>query len=120
MECPNPREFAYYHVPTCVSRNAKTLGSYHLQLQDVAAGSGPPDRTSVIHHRTDELLVEQHTVSDGHAASPVKEGAKYAQSLSCLLSHLVGVRRPVKLYIKDNPKIPHCFCPLYWLSEKLH
>jgi hypothetical protein len=41
----------------------------------VAAGSGPPDRTCVIHHRTDELLVEQHTVSDGQAAPPVKENA---------------------------------------------
>jgi hypothetical protein len=45
-----------------------------LQLPDVAAGSGPPDRTCVIHHRTDELLVEQHTVSDGQAVSHVKEG----------------------------------------------
>jgi hypothetical protein len=26
-------------------------------------------------HRTDELLVEQHTVSDGQAASPVKKRA---------------------------------------------
>jgi hypothetical protein len=58
----------------------------------VAAGSGPPDRTCVIHHRTDELLVEQYTVSDGQAASPVKEGAKHAQTLRCLLTHLVYVR----------------------------
>jgi hypothetical protein len=92
----------------------------HLQLPDVAAGSGPPDRTCVIHHRTDELLVEQHTVSDGQAASPVKEGAKHAQSLSRLLSHLVDVRRPGKLSIKGHPKIPYCFDQLYWLSEKLH
>jgi hypothetical protein len=28
------------------------------------AGSGRPYRTCVIHHRTDELLVEQHSVSD--------------------------------------------------------
>jgi hypothetical protein len=80
------------NVPRCVTRNAKTLGLYHLRLPDVAAGSGPPDRTCVIHHRTDELLVEQHTVFDGQAASPVKEGAKHAQSLSLLLSHLVDVR----------------------------
>jgi hypothetical protein len=44
------------NVPRCVSRNAKTLGLQHLQLSDVAAGSGPPDRTCVIRHRTDELL----------------------------------------------------------------
>jgi hypothetical protein len=86
----------------------------------VAAGSGPPDRTCVIDHRTDELLVEQQTVSDLQAASPVKEGAKHAQSLSCLLSHLVDVRRPDKLSIKNHPKIPCCFDPLNWFSEKLH
>jgi hypothetical protein len=75
----------------------------------VAADSGPPGRTCVIHHRTDELLVEQHTISDGQAASPVKEGDKHAQSLSRLLSHLVDVRRPSKLNIKGHPKIPCCF-----------
>jgi hypothetical protein len=68
----------------------------------------------------DELLVEQHTVSDGQATSPVKEGAKHAQSLRCHLSHLVDVRRPGKQSIKGHPKIPFCFDPLYWLSEKLH
>jgi hypothetical protein len=56
-----------------------------------------------IGHRTDKLLVEQHTVSDGQAASPVKEGAKHARSLSCLLSHLVDVRRLCKL---SHSKIP--------------
>jgi hypothetical protein len=90
-----------------------------LQLPDVAAGSGPPDRTCVIHHRTDELLLEQHNVSDGQAASPVKKGAKHAQSLGCLLSRLVDVRRPGKLGVKGHSKIPCCFDPLYWLSEKL-
>jgi hypothetical protein len=63
------------NVPGCGSSNEKALGLQHLQLPDVAASSGPPDRTCLIHHRTDELLVEQHTVSDGQAASPVKEGA---------------------------------------------
>jgi hypothetical protein len=48
----------------------------------MAAGSGSPDRTCVVHHRTDELLIEQHTVSDGQTASPVKERAKQAQSFS--------------------------------------
>jgi hypothetical protein len=66
----------------------------------VAAGSGPPDRTCVIHHRTDELLVEQHTVSGREAASPAKERAKHAQSLSCLHSHLADVRRTGNLSVK--------------------
>jgi hypothetical protein len=40
----------------------------------MAAGSGPPGQTCVIHHKTDDLLAEQHTVSDGQAVSPVEEG----------------------------------------------
>jgi hypothetical protein len=42
----------------------------------MAAGSGSPDRACVIHHGTDELLVEQHTVPDGRTASTVWEGEK--------------------------------------------
>jgi hypothetical protein len=64
----------------------------------------------------DELLVEQHTISDGEAASSDKEGAKHAQFLSCLLSHLIDVFRPGKLFIKGDPKVKTCFNPLYWLS----
>jgi hypothetical protein len=79
------------NVSRCNNCNVKSLGLQHLQLPEVAAGSGPPDRTCEIHHRTDELLVEQHTVSDGEAASLIKEGTKHAQSFSCLLSHLVDV-----------------------------
>jgi hypothetical protein len=62
----------------------------------MAAGSAPPDRTGLIHQKTDELLVEQHNGSDGQAASRVRV-AKNAQFLSCLLSHLVDVCRPGKL-----------------------
>jgi hypothetical protein len=40
-----------------------------LQLPNVAAGGGPPDGTA-------ELFVEQHTVSDGQAASHVKDGSR--------------------------------------------
>jgi hypothetical protein len=93
------------NVPRCVSRNVKTLGLKHLQLPEVPAGRGPPDLTCVIHHRTNELLVEQHTVSDGQAASPVTEGAKHAQSLICLVSHFFDVRRPGKLSIKGDPTV---------------
>jgi hypothetical protein len=98
------------NVPRCVSCKAKTPGLLNLQLPDVAAGSGPPDRTCVIHHGTDELLVEQHTVSDEQDASPVKEGAKHAQSLSCLLSHLVKVRRPGKLSITPRNRTVSTHC----------
>jgi hypothetical protein len=57
----------------------------------MAAGSGPPDRTCVVHHRTDELPVKQDTVSDGQVTYPVTEGTEHAQSLNRLSSYLVDV-----------------------------
>jgi hypothetical protein len=54
------------NVQRCVSRIAKPIGLQYLQLLDVAAGSGPPDRTRVIYRRTDELCAEQQTVSDAN------------------------------------------------------
>jgi hypothetical protein len=74
MESPNPREFACYQ---------RTKVRYS-QCEDTrivtraASGSGCGQWTSrsdiVIHHRTDELLIGQHNVSDGQAASTIKEG----------------------------------------------
>jgi hypothetical protein len=107
-------------VPRCFGYNAKTSGLSDLQFMDMAAGSGPPDRALVVHHGADELLVQQHTVCGGQTASPVKEWAKYAQSLDCLLSHLADMCRPGQPRIKGHPKITSCFNPLYRLSEKLH
>jgi hypothetical protein len=86
----------------------------------MAAGSEPADQTRGIHHRTDELLVKQHTISDGQAACPVEEMTKHAQSLSCLLFHPVDVCRSGKPCINGQLKITKCIHPLYWLSEKLH
>jgi hypothetical protein len=77
----------------------------------MAAGSGPPDRACVVQHRMDELLVQQHAISDGQVTSPVTEGTEHAQSLTHLSSYLVDVRRPGK------PISCH-FDPRYWLSEK--
>jgi hypothetical protein len=93
-------------VPGCVSRNAKTLGLQDLQFPDVAASSVPPDGTCMIYHRTDELLVEQHTVSDRQSASHVKKRAKHAHSLSCFSSCLIGVYRRSQLCISSDLKIP--------------
>jgi hypothetical protein len=105
-------------VPRCVRRNAKTLGLQQMQLPDVAAGSGPPDGACIVHHRADELLVEQHTVSDGQAAS-ITDGAKHAQSLSCLSSNLVVLCRPGQPCIKGHRKVLCCFDTLYWLFENV-
>jgi hypothetical protein len=73
----------------------------------------------MIHPATDELLVEQQNVSDGQAASPVKEGAKHAKSLGCLLSYLADVCRLGQMSVKSRHEIPCCSDPLNWLSEKL-
>jgi hypothetical protein len=91
-------------VPWCISRNVKALGLQHLQLSDMVAGSGPPDRACMVQHRTDELLIEQYTFSDGQASSPISEEAKQTQSFSWLTSYLVDVCRPLPLCIRGNPK----------------
>jgi hypothetical protein len=61
-------------VPRCVICDVKTLGLQHLLLPDMAASSGPADGACIVHHRTDELLIKQHTISDGQATSPNKVG----------------------------------------------
>lgn len=72
------------NVPKCVGHSAKTFGLQHLQFLNVDSSRVPPDWAYVVHYRTDELLVEQHTVSDGQA-TPVKDGAKHNQSLNPFL-----------------------------------
>jgi hypothetical protein len=59
------------NVPGCISSNAKTLGLQYLQFLHMGAGSGPSDGTSVVNHRTDELLIQQNIISDGKTASTI-------------------------------------------------
>jgi hypothetical protein len=58
-------------VPGCISSNAKTLGLQQLQFRDMGAGSGRSDGARVVHDGTDELLIQQNTISDGKTASPI-------------------------------------------------
>jgi hypothetical protein len=90
---------ALTNVPRCIIHNVKTLGLLHLQLLKMLTNSGPPDRACIIHHTMDKLLAKQCNVSDGQAASPVKE-AKDTQFLSCLSSYLAGIRHPGQLCFK--------------------
>jgi hypothetical protein len=53
--------------------NAKTHGLQYLQFPDMGAIGGPPEGVSVVHYGTDELLIQQNTIPDGEAASPVYE-----------------------------------------------
>ena len=50
--------------------NAKTLGLKHLQFPDTIASGEPPHGTSVVHHRMEELFV-QNSISDGQTTSSV-------------------------------------------------
>ena len=61
------------NVPGCTGSNAKTLGLQYLQFPDMGACGGPPYGARIVHHRTDELLIEQNTIPDGETASPVQE-----------------------------------------------
>jgi len=55
--------------PRCIGSNAKTLRLKHLQFPGMGAGSRPPDGTCLAHHRMDELLIQQHSISDGENTS---------------------------------------------------
>jgi hypothetical protein len=76
--------------------NAKTLGSESLHLLNVAVSCAPPNGTRIVHHWADELLIQQNSVPDGEAASPVYETAKHTQSLGGFLSDLYDMRPPAQ------------------------
>jgi len=82
------------------------------------ASGGPTNGTRIIHHGTDELLVQQSTIPDGETASPVQERSQRSQSLCLFLSHLIDMFRSVEPFIKDHPKITGVVDPLNWLPEK--
>ena len=63
--------FPVTSVPRCTGSNTKTLGLKHLQFPDMGASGGRPDGACVVHHRTDELLVQQNSCSDGDTTTPV-------------------------------------------------
>ena len=50
---------------------AKTLGLKHLKFPDISASGRPPDEAIVVHHKIDELLIQQNSISDGKTTSPV-------------------------------------------------
>jgi hypothetical protein len=107
-------------VPRCIGSNAKTLG-----LQDcstcsflVREGNGrPPDGTCIVHHGTDELLIQQKTIPDGETVSPVQERS---QPLCRFLSHLIDMCRLGEPFIKGQPKITGNIDLLDCLPEELY
>jgi len=65
-------------VPGCIGSNANTLGLQHLQFLDMGAIGEPPNGTRIVHHGTDELLIQQNTIPDGETAFRVCEGPSTA------------------------------------------
>jgi len=93
------------NVPGCIGSNAKTLGLQHPHFRDVGASGGPPDGTRIVHHGTDELLLQQNNIPDGETASSVQEGSQRSHSVCRFLSHLLDVFRRDGAFIKGHPKI---------------
>jgi hypothetical protein len=70
----NPQILVYFPVTDFLRLvSAKILVLQHMQLPDMAVGSGPPDRACIVYHMAEELLIKQHT----QATSPVKKDAKH-------------------------------------------
>jgi len=66
------------NVPGCIGSNPKTLWLQHLQFLDMGTSGGPPNGTRIVHHGTDELLIQQNTIPDGKIAFRVCEGPSNA------------------------------------------
>jgi hypothetical protein len=78
----------------------------------MGASGGSQNGTCIVHHGTDEMLIQQNTIPDGETASPVQERPQYTQSLGRFLSHLLDMFRPSELFIKGYPKITGFIDPL--------
>ena len=59
----------------------------------------------ILHHWTEELLIQQNTVPYGETASPVQEKFQRSKSLRRFLSHLNDMVRLGEPFIKGHPKI---------------
>jgi len=51
-------------VPRCIGGPANTLGLKHLYFPDMGPSGGPLDGARLFHHRMDELLTQQNSISD--------------------------------------------------------
>ena len=61
------------NVPGCIGSNAKTLGLQYMLFPDMGASGGSTNGTRIVHHTTDDLLIQQNTIPDGETPSPVQE-----------------------------------------------
>ena len=65
--------FPVTNVPRGTGSNTKTLELKHLQFPDMGASGGRPDGARVVNHRTDELLIQHNSCSDGETTTPFYE-----------------------------------------------
>jgi len=78
-------------VPRFIGSNMKILGLKHLQFPKMGASGGPPDWACIIHHRVEDLLVQQNTIPDGQNTPPVQVRSQHYQTLYHFLSHLINM-----------------------------
>jgi hypothetical protein len=64
----------------------------------MGVGSSPPDWACVVHHGTNELLVEQHTIPDGEATPPLKKKGV----APCCMIHYINTTERLAALIKAN------------------
>jgi hypothetical protein len=84
----------------------------------MGAGGGPPNGARIVHHGTDELLIQQNTIPDGEIATPVQERPQHAQALCRFLSHLIDVFRPGEPFNQRYHKVTGFIESLDWLPDE--
>ena len=87
-------------VPGCIGSIAKTLGLQYLQFLYMGAEGGPANRTRIVHHGTDELIIQQNTIPDGQSTFPSQERSQRSQSLSYLVD--VSTKRALYRGLPQN------------------
>jgi hypothetical protein len=88
-----------------------------LTFSGYGIGSGPTGWTSVVHHGTDELLIQQKVIPDGKTASPVQERSK---PLRRFLSHMIDMFRPGEPFIEGYHKMTGVIEPFDWFPEEMY
>jgi hypothetical protein len=71
-EVADSHAIANFRVTSAVrvnGSNAKTLGMRHLHFSYMGARGGPPDLARLVHHGTDELLIQQNSIPDAETSS---------------------------------------------------
>jgi len=61
------------NVLNAIVSKAMTLGMNHLHFPHMGAIGGPPDVARVVHHGTDELLIQQNSIVEAETASTARE-----------------------------------------------